>query len=180
MDSDNVHQKPTQPLSGLAIAMIVLSSLAGIGLVFITYLITKRKKQLRNHHFFFFNRRKTPNSNPVSSSLDNSDMFFTILEFPPTQPQATLQSNSNINSKKMISTESTNGPVDLVSASLVRQSLEERSGYYKNPSRVPVPYYKHNPSINNTSKDCIMTSTTEEDEDTQEIQRWSNSSYQVW
>ncbi|KAG1216866.1 hypothetical protein G6F35_009687 [Rhizopus arrhizus] len=100
----------------------------------------------------------------MTSSLDSHDIFSSLLEYPPTilppKPTTTIP-NEN----------------DPISLSLARQNMEERAGYYKSPSRKPVPYYSHRSTFTPTSTSHHLTT---EDEDLKVMQRWSASSYHVW
>ncbi|KAI9469063.1 MAG: hypothetical protein EXX96DRAFT_492185 [Benjaminiella poitrasii] len=114
--------------------------------------------------------RNSNNNRPATSSLDSPDLFSTLLKYPPTQPQIVLSNNSN-HSKTM----------DAVSISLARQSLEERSGYYRSPNRKPVPYYKHQHYHSAVFTSAVTGgSSNDEDEDTKMMKSWSDSSYKVW
>lgn len=133
--------------TSLTIAMIILSVFVGIGLLVITYHLILVQQ----------NTNTLPNDSPISSSLEgNPDLLFITVPPPPM-----IKHN---NHKATISEEVVNQTIDPVSASLVRQSLEERAGYYRDPSRKkPIPYYHQ--------QQQQPANQPEED-------RWS--SYQVW
>ncbi|KAG1265137.1 hypothetical protein G6F68_003820 [Rhizopus microsporus] len=117
-----------------------------------------------NHH-----QRYPSSSAPITSSLDSHDIFSSLLEYPP----SVIPPSSNNNSIHNVE----NDPISL---SLARQSMEERAGYYRNPSRNPVPYYNHSSHSSSSSNNCLVIREEEEDEDLKVIQRWSQSSYHVW
>lgn len=162
----------SQQLSSALIGIIVISIVAGIGLICLSFLLVRRSN----------NTSGQEKDIPITSSLDTHDIFFTILEYPPTKPPACLTNNNRLlevssNNCSFIYEERN----DPISASLARQSIEERSGYYKSPTRTPVPYYHYQKqsSINSSnSNHLIMIDDLDEDE--KAMQRWSASSYHVW
>ncbi|KAG2210519.1 hypothetical protein INT47_002461 [Mucor saturninus] len=118
------------------------------------------------------------NDVPITSSLDTHDIFFTILEYPPTKPPTCLVSDIPSSNNCSFIYEERNDPI---SASLARQSIEERSGYYKSPTRTPVPYYHYQKQSSvNSSKTNHLIMIDDLDEDEKAMQRWSASSYHVW
>ncbi|KAG2232128.1 hypothetical protein BDF21DRAFT_416662 [Thamnidium elegans] len=192
-------------LSSLIIGIIVISVVAGIGLLGLVYLLVRRNN--RKHEDVelsssisatkkkrVFSLSSTTNNGekkdiPVTSSLDTHDVFFTILEYPPTKPPTCIPNNrllevptshnnttcssfSVYEDRKLLI--SSNDPI---SVSLARQSIEERSGYYKSPTRTPVPYY-HQSSLTSANSNLIIIDDNDEDE--KAMQRWSTSSYHVW
>lgn len=198
----------SRSFSSLTIGVIVISVVAGIGLICLTFLLVRRRNTQKNDDLeeslspkkkrvFSFssasNGEKRAKDVPVSSSLDNHDVFSTLLEYPPTKPPTSLQNNRFLDvpttnttcssysvyedRKKLLNAS------DPISASLARQSIEERSGYYKSPTRTPVPYYQQSSIASSCSKsnNLVAPSTKEdEDEDKKAMQRWSASSYHVW
>lgn len=212
------------PLSSLLIGIIIISVIAGIGLLSLSILFVRKRNNNNSNkndmeslslktsatkkRVFSFSsssnndkEKDQHNSNiPVTSSLDNHDVFSTLLEYPPTQPPTSLQNNRQLDLPINNYTSSSYSVYedrrknlksmklsDPISASLVRQSIEERSGYYKSPTRTPVPYYqhqnKHSSSIaSSTSNNLVVTITEDEDddEDKKAMQRWSTTSYHVW
>lgn len=190
------NQRSTSPF---AIGMIVISVVAGIGLFGVTFLLIRRMRQ-RNKETVDVEQNDNPSKNmmkqvfsckqhqgdiPVTSSLDNSDVFYTILEYPPTVQMSTITTTSvqhNQNSRLYLSSSYPEKKIDPISMSLARQSLEERSGYYKSPTRTPVPYYSSSSTseplaTKNTFK---ATENDDQDDDMKVMQRWSTCSYQVW
>lgn len=79
---------------------------------------------------------------PNVSSLDTQDDIFTTLQ---QQEEAIIATEGSHRDPYF--------NVDPVSASLARQSVEERAGYYKSPSRTSVPYYKYKATNNNLTDD---------------------------
>ena len=184
-----------QSLSPVLIGIIVISIVAGLGLTGLTYLLIRRR-QLKNDtileeapsspqkkkRVFSFSSHSEKDV-PVTSSLDDHHVYGTILDYPPTKPPLSLQNHHAL--KVPVSAHTTcssysvyeerkkllNAATDPISASLVRQSIEERSGYYKSPFRTPVPYYHHT-----QSSLAIPT----QDEDEKAMQKWSDTSYHVW
>lgn len=167
-------------LSLLSVGIILISAIAGIAIISLVVLFIKRFKnkthsadiETPNEPSKLFQLFKLnpdpalPSSSlaPMTSSLDSHDIFSSLLEYPPTilppKPTTTI-SNEN----------------DPISLSLARQNMEERAGYYKSPSRKPVPYYSHRSTFTSAS---VSHHLAAEDEDLKMMQRWSASSYHVW
>lgn len=169
-----IPENTQQPLSSVLIGIIVLSVIAGIGLLCLSFLLVRRTGSNGTS-----GQEKDV---PITSSLDTHDLFYTILEYPPTKPPACLVKNNRLldvpSNNCSFVYEERNDPI---SVSLARQSIEERSGYYKSPTRTPVPYYHYQKqsSLNSsTSNHLIMIDDLDEDE--KAMQRWSASSYHVW
>lgn len=218
IESDSKNEETIHPnsrdsksFSSLTIGLIAISVVAGIGLICLTFLLVRRRNNTQKNNndlegslspkkkkrVFSFssvsNGEKRAKDVPVSSSLDNQDVFSTLLEYPPTaKPPTSLQNNRFLDlpttnttcssysvyedRKKLLNAS------DPISASLARQSIEERAGYYRSPTRTPVPYYQHSLNAPTSSKgnNLVAPSTNEyEDEDKKAMQRWS-ASYHVW
>lgn len=177
-------------LSSLTIGIIIISTIAGIAIISLLFIFLKIRKKRENcdieqqkkiktiitnttasmtnsssnHH-----QRHPSSSAPITSSLDSHDIFSSLLEYPPSVIPPTSNNNSIHNIEN-----------DPISLSLARQSMEERAGYYRNPSRNPVPYYNHSTHSSSSSNNRLVIREEEEDEDLKVIQRWSQSSYHVW
>ncbi|KAI9360290.1 hypothetical protein BD770DRAFT_385242 [Pilaira anomala] len=134
---------------------------------------TKQKKKKKKRVFSLSSKEKDV---PVTtSSLDTHDVFFTILEYPPTKPPTCIPNNRLLDVPMSEDKLHHHHHHDPISVSLARQSIEERSGYYKSPTRTPVPYYNQKQSsITSGSTHLIMMDEHEA------MQRWSTSSYHVW
>jgi hypothetical protein len=200
MNSAAEQDETRHSISPFAIGMIVISVVAGIGLLGISFLLIRRILQRnretsdveRNNgtsksimkQVFSINKQHQSDI-PVTSSLDNSDVFYTILEYPPTvQTTVTnsLKYNNHYNSSKLLYSSSSypEKKIDPISMSLARQSLEERAGYYKSPTRTPVPYYSSSSTSEPLASKNTFKSTDDQDDDMKTMQRWSTCSYQVW
>lgn len=188
-------------LSSLTIGIIVISVVVGVGLLGLSFLLLRRhrrksssselvvvdiesphsnsKKKRRNKRRVSSLSSQEENNIPVqTSSLDNNnDLFNTILEYPaPTKP-ASLPAQWQQLLLQVPTTLKKQG--DPISASLARQSIEERSGYYKSPTRTPIPYYQHQSCSSAASLKTHKKTLGEDDENEKAMQRWS-ASYQVW
>jgi hypothetical protein len=201
MNSAAEQDKTQHSISPFAIGMIVISVVAGIGVIGVTFLLIRRMRQRnkentttdteRNNNTSIMKQVFSTNKHhqsdiPVTSSLDNSDVFYTILEYPPTVQMSTTTSTSlkcNNNSRLLYSSSSyPEKKIDPISMSLARQSLEERAGYYRSPTRTPVPYYSSSSTSEPlTAKNTFKaTENDDQDDDMKTMQRWSTCSYQVW
>lgn len=169
-EHDETIAENTQQISSVLIGIIVLSVIAGIGLLCLSFLLVRRTGSN--------NTSGQESDVPITSSLDTHDIFFTILEYPPTKPPTCLVLDKPSSNNCSFVYEERNDPI---SASLARQSIEERSGYYKSPTRTPVPYYHYQKQSSvNSSKSNHLIMIDDLDEDEKAMQRWSASSYHVW
>lgn len=213
-----IIQPHSKSFSSMTIGLIVISVVAGIGLICLTFLLVRRRNSNNNtqkndnnlegsslspkkkKRVFSFSsvsngEKRATKDVPVSSSLDNQDVFSTLLAYPPTtaKPPTSLQNNRFLEVPTTNTTCSSYSVYedrrkllnasDPISASLARQSIEERAGYYRSPTRTPIPYYQHSLNAPASSKgnNLVAPSTNEyEDEDKKAMQRWSATSYHVW
>ncbi|KAI8083269.1 uncharacterized protein B0P05DRAFT_586019 [Gilbertella persicaria] len=132
--------------------------------------------------FNIFSNKKS--NIPVTSSLDNQEVFSTILEYPP---PVTIASTAN-SSKRLLLEQSLaeqQNKIDPISMSLARQSLDGRICYKNSPSKTPVPYCNNSSLFlghfdKNNSSTIVIEEEEDSDEDRKMMQRLSASSYQVW
>ncbi|KAI8988680.1 hypothetical protein BDB01DRAFT_782749 [Pilobolus umbonatus] len=200
LDTETEVDSTNTELSPIMIGITVLSVIAGMGLIGISLLLIRRIRSNNVKNMSSLNTVPIANNNnntsrnifrnpfhrtpastmaPVTSSLDSHEIFFSILEYPPTKPPISKYDNRlNEHGYSIHGISPPTKSLDPISASLVRQSIEGRAGYYKSPTRTPIPYYNHSAASSSSTQQDPHVELA--DEEKQMMQRWSSSSYHVW
>lgn len=199
IESDSKNEETIHPnsrdsksFSSLTIGLIAISVVAGIGLICLTFLLVRRRNNTQKNNNDLEGSLSPKKKKRVFSFSSVSNGEKRAKDVPTAKPPTSLQNNRFLDlpttnttcssysvyedRKKLLNAS------DPISASLARQSIEERAGYYRSPTRTPVPYYQHSLNAPTSSKgnNLVAPSTNEyEDEDKKAMQRWS-ASYHVW